>query len=232
VDQAQTYAIDVSIDGSFHGLDDGLPKGTVSADSNYIVTALLEEPELILDATCRKNPAIAPKQSCLTQVNGAVPSTSECLIDITLYGRSSLFDHVGSFFQDHDMHLQDPESCKHVVPYQNPHKLPRRDGRVIMTSELEKKGVSILFIENQRGADLLDELTSQQDLAEAAQPPSIRSKLQRSPLLAYRHINVYTDQNFRHQLQALTFMLQREQGWAWDGSRADIWELCEDGTDP
>lgn len=36
----------------------------------------------------------------------------------------------------------------------------------------------------------------------------------------------------RHQLQALTFMLGREQGWAWDGSRVDIWEFCEDGPDP
>lgn len=33
-----------------------------------------------------------------------------------------------------------------------------------------------------------------------------------------------------HQLQALTFMLQREQGWAWDGSRADIWELYSETT--
>lgn len=37
--------------------------------------------------------------------------------------------------------------------------------------------------------------------------------------------------NGRHQLQALTFMLHREQGWAWDGSKADIWEFCEDGTE-
>ncbi|UKZ46479.1 hypothetical protein TrVGV298_000683 [Trichoderma virens] len=33
-----------------------------------------------------------------------------------------------------------------------------------------------------------------------------------------------------HQLQALTFMLQREQGWAWDGSRADIWEFFAEST--
>ncbi|KAI8195213.1 alpha-1 6-mannosyltransferase subunit [Colletotrichum sp. SAR 10_65] len=30
--------------------------------------------------------------------------------------------------------------------------------------------------------------------------------------------------HIRHQKQALTFMLRREQGWAFDGTRPDIWE--------
>lgn len=230
-DQGQAHAIEVSSDGSFRGPDNTLPEGTISADSSYLVMALLDEPELVLDITCRKNSAAAPKQSRSTQANGAVPSTSGCLVDITLYGRASLFEDVGSFFEDHDVHLQDPESCKYDVPYQNPHKLPRNDGRVRMTSELGNKRAPILFIEDQRGTDLLDELTSHQDLAEAAQPPSIRSQLQRSPLRTFCHVAICIDLEFRHQLQALTFMLQREQGWAWDGSRADIWEFCEDETD-
>ncbi|KAK0724038.1 SNF2 family N-terminal domain-containing protein [Lasiosphaeris hirsuta] len=32
-----------------------------------------------------------------------------------------------------------------------------------------------------------------------------------------------------HQKQALTFMRQREQGWAFDGARPDIWEAVENG---
>lgn len=176
--EAQTYSITVGRDGSFHGLDSDLPKGTVSADSSYIITSLLDEPELILDMTCRKDDAAAQKQPRSSQANGAV-SSSKCLINITLYGRSSLFEDVGSFFEDYDRHLQDPESCKHIVPYHNPHKLPRSDGTVTLTSDLVKRVAASLFIEDQRGADLLDELTSQQDLAEAAQPPSIRSTLQR-----------------------------------------------------
>jgi hypothetical protein len=33
----------------------------------------------------------------------------------------------------------------------------------------------------------------------------------------------------RHQKQALSFMLQREQGWALDGKRPDIWEMKKIG---
>ncbi|KAL6906931.1 SNF2 family N-terminal domain-containing protein [Trichoderma evansii] len=53
----------------------------------------------------------------------------------------------------------------------------------------------------------VDILNSRQDWVETQQPDSIRTDMK------------------SHQLQALTFMLQREQGWAWDGSRADLWEL-------
>lgn len=166
--------------GSFRGVGSDLPKGTIAADCNYIVAALLEEPELILDITCRESSTILPKQPRSIQANGAISSTSGCLINITIYGRSSLFEDLGSFFEDHDVHLQDPEDCTRIVPYHNPHKLPSGDGRVILTSDLMKRDAISTFIEDeQRGADLLDELTSQQDLAEAQQPPSIRAKLQR-----------------------------------------------------
>lgn len=180
IDQPQTHAIQLDGDGCFRGLNDSLPTGSISAESTCIVAALLDEPELILDASCRKNPTIASRKSRASQVNGAKTSTSSCLIDIILYGRSYLYEEVGSFFEYHEVHLQDPENCKHIVPYHNPHKLPTSDGRELWTSELGKGAIIPLFIDKeQQGADLLDELTSQQDLTEAEQPPSVRSKLQR-----------------------------------------------------
>jgi hypothetical protein len=180
-DEAETYDIEISSDGSFHGLNNGLHQGTVSAETKSIVSALLDEPELILDVTCHKHNAAVSKKSHPSQVNGAVSSTSKCLIDITLYGRSTIFEDVGSFFEDHEVHLQDPTSCKHIVPYHNPHRLPRNDGLVILTSDLGKKETTSL-IGDHRGPDLLDKLTSQQDLAEAAQPPSIKSRLRKYSL--------------------------------------------------
>ncbi|EAA36359.2 hypothetical protein GE21DRAFT_2384 [Neurospora crassa] len=57
--------------------------------------------------------------------------------------------------------------------------------------------------------ELLDAITSAQDLPEADQPRAIRTKLA------------------RHQKQALTFMQRREEGWAFNGKHPDVWEYVE-----
>ncbi|PCG88574.1 SNF2-related [Penicillium occitanis (nom. inval.)] len=56
-----------------------------------------------------------------------------------------------------------------------------------------------------RHSELLDALDPQEDLPEASQPTEIRTQLE------------------RHQKQALTFMLRREQGWNFDSSSGDFW---------
>ncbi|KAK1253636.1 hypothetical protein MKX07_001713 [Trichoderma sp. CBMAI-0711] len=83
----------------------------------------------------------------------------------------------------------------------------------IWTSELAKEHAKSAIIEStQPRPELIDVLNSQEDLVETAQPGSIRSVMK------------------SHQLQALTFMLQREQGWAWEGGRPDLWEFCLEST--
>ncbi|KAL5313043.1 hypothetical protein ACEPPN_019470 [Leptodophora sp. 'Broadleaf-Isolate-01'] len=78
-----------------------------------------------------------------------------------------------------------------------------------MTSKLVLQGASLGAFnleEAPRQPDLLAILDSQEDLAEAPQPDAIQTTLE------------------RHQKQALSFMLQRERGWALNGQTPDIWE--------
>lgn len=157
-----------------------LPKGNISTDSNIILAGLLDEPGISLEINCRQDLSAAPKQPRAKQINSVTLTMKRCLVNIIIYGRSTLLEDVGSFFEEHDIHLQNPEGCQMIVPYNNPHKLPTPDGQLILTSELSGPHSNTIFIEEeQRGADLLDELTSQHDLAEAEQPPSIRTGLQR-----------------------------------------------------
>lgn len=157
-----------------------MPQGSISPGSVHIVAALSAEKELVLEMTCRKDPTKPTKPTRPGQLNGSMPSIRKCLVDIIIYGPPSYFEEVGSFFEDHDIHLQDPEDCQLDLPYQNPHKLPNQDGKTMLTSESKRRTDQVLIIEEeQRGADLLDTLNSQQDLAETEQPPSIRTKLQR-----------------------------------------------------
>ncbi|KAM0461239.1 hypothetical protein ACHAPV_004557 [Trichoderma viride] len=125
-----------------------------------------------------------------------------------LFGPQNLFDDVGSFFDEYNLYLQDPVGCSQNVLYRNPHKLSTESGLDIWTFNLDNDLAAPVSVGNApTRLDSIDLLNSQQDWAETQQPGSIRTKMQ------------------SHQLQALTFMLQREQGWAWDGSRPDIWEF-------
>lgn len=161
-------------------MNNNLPKGKISTGSNIILAGLLDEPEIILEISCRQDMSTAPKQARAQQVNSVTLSMKRCLVNIIIYGRSSLLDDVGSFFEEHDIHLQNPEGCQMIVPYNNPHKLPAPDETVILTSDLKGPHTNPIFIiEEQRGAELLDELESQHDLAESEQPPSIQTMLQR-----------------------------------------------------
>jgi SWI/SNF-related matrix-associated actin-dependent regulator of chromatin subfamily A3 len=180
-DQSQSYPVYFGgTGGSFHGINNHLPEGKLSTDSDIILAGLLDEPEIILEISCRQDLSPAPKQSRAKQIHSVTLTMKRSLVNIIIYGRSTLLEDVGSFFEEHDIHLQHPEGCQMIVPYNNPHKLPTPDEKVVPTSDLGGPHSNTIFIEEeQRRADLLDELTSQHDLAEAEQPPSIRTELQK-----------------------------------------------------
>lgn len=136
-----------------------------------------------------------------------VPSWS---LNIILYGPPTLEDGIGQFLSQHKMYLQDPIGCERRVPYKNPHIIPPEDGDVVMTDSLDSPlgnlGVELLNV----GPDLLAELVKcEEPLAETDSPDIVTTPL------------------FSHQKQALTFMLQREQGWQLDGCR-DVWTAQRD----
>ncbi|KAK4113157.1 hypothetical protein N656DRAFT_797686 [Canariomyces notabilis] len=193
------------------GSDDTL-LGTVDSEHAFLIADLLGENELELEVSVSsKEDGQASKKRSRPQA--FLSSTKPCLLDIVLYGPLQLFQDIGSYLQDHEFYLQDPVGCKRHVRYCNPHRLPPLDAEVmVFTSTLAVQQAHAVEMQNigQR-PDLLEVLDSQHDLEEAAQPPAVKTILE------------------KHQKKALTFMLLREQGWAWDGSRPDIWEAQENG---
>ncbi|PON22550.1 hypothetical protein TGAM01_v208634 [Trichoderma gamsii] len=199
----QRFAVQLDSSHGFHCINDASIKGKINLDFINITNACCENEDLTLQVICY----VDAIQSSIA------PLSTPCRLDMILFGPHSLFEDVGSFFEEYNLYLQDPVGCSQNVLYRNPHRLSAESGPDIWTFNLDKEVAAPFSVENaQTRLGSIDILNSQQDWAETKQPGSIRTKMQ------------------SHQLQALTFMLQREQGWAWDGSRADIWELYSETT--
>jgi hypothetical protein len=180
--------------------------GKLDPDFTQLLSDLLEERGLDLESYASSIDDQPNPRARTIRFHG---SSRFCRLDIILYGPLDLFDDLGTYLQERNIFLQDPIGCERNVRYCNPHRLPPTDPSVhVLTSSLTKCAGYVSEMEFIAARpELLDILNSQEDLPEAAQPPSIKTKLA------------------RHQKQALTFMLERENGWACDGSRPDIWKV-------
>lgn len=98
-----------------------------------------------------------------------------------MFGFLDLLDDIGTFFQEQDVYLQDPTQCDRHVRYCNPHRLSSMEpDRCIWTSDLGKSTTQLLeFTTSLTTPEILDAITSAQDLPEADQPQAIRTALAR-----------------------------------------------------
>ncbi|KAG8532187.1 uncharacterized protein KY384_003828 [Bacidia gigantensis] len=132
-----------------------------------------------------------------------------CLYAV-LYGSSALFENVGAFVARCNIFLQDPRHCILDVLYRNPQCLSPKNGEILRTRDLEH-GVGLdTSINNVNPNDLFAELAEQDDLVEAMVPSVLSTGLR------------------RHQKQALTFMMHREQGWDFKQKYKDLWQENKD----
>ncbi|GAP89897.2 putative alpha- -mannosyltransferase [Rosellinia necatrix] len=177
--------------------------GRVHSSHSQMIWGLLEEDTLQIFVSC-----ITKKDSFTRPARGlrGLP----CSLELTVYGPIDLLDEIGNWFQEQKVYLQDPQLCHLNVKYCNPQKLSTSElGSCPLVSEVTmNKGISIEMRTISPQASFLDNLQSRNDILEAQQPTAIRSTLK------------------RHQKQALTFMTQRERGWAFDKEYIDIWEAC------
>ena len=125
-----------------------------------------------------------------------------------LYGPSTLFEAVGTFAAKCRLYLQHPKHCNRDVPYRSPHCLSPEDGHTISTFDLDAASSSLGCLELEIPANPIDLF------ADAAEQNALSE--------AYTSSNLSTEL-YKHQKQALTFMMQRERGWAMDGQHKDIW---------
>ncbi|KAK2007911.1 hypothetical protein LZ32DRAFT_641022 [Colletotrichum eremochloae] len=215
---ASSYAVKLESPGSFVGTQDSNLNGVISSDFIYLTAALFADTYIELQVVCSITEDALKMANSEKRFRGPTMMT-KCSLEIILYGQSNHSDDISLFidqcnetFKDQPkLYLQDPVGCDRNVRYCNPQRLPPLDPTTYQyTQELEQKRQSFVEMEDlEPPPELLELLDSQEDLPEAPQPPTIATPLK------------------RHQKQALTFMLRREQGWAFDGTRPDIWEAEE-----
>ena len=191
-------------------LGSNLVFGKLDADGRKILGVLGKEMAIQLLADYNVHQSQAFGKSMRRSRDKFKPSTSRPSLQIfaTLYGPSTLFEAVGAFAAKCHLYLQHPRHCDRDVPYQNPHCLSPEDGRIVSTFDLHTTlgplSHSCLDI-SANPIDLFADFAEQDALSEAYAPQNLSTEL------------------YKHQKQALTFMLKRERGWAMDGHHKDIW---------
>ncbi|RMJ17029.1 hypothetical protein CDV36_003298 [Fusarium kuroshium] len=176
--------------------------GSILSEHGQMIQGLLDEETLDLHVFCTIEDSSQQKTRS---------TPLQCTLEITVYGPLELFDEIGTWFEDYQVYLQDPRDCHIDARYCNPHRLSSDDlPSCPFLSEVISKGSKTLHLENMpQQEDLLDMLGGHDDLEETEQPQAINGSLR------------------RHQKQALTFMLLREQGWAFRDKRPDVWEMID-----
>ncbi|PMD57317.1 uncharacterized protein K444DRAFT_644904 [Hyaloscypha bicolor E] len=132
-------------------------------------------------------------------------------LNVIIYGSVMVEDVVGQYLSKNRMYLQDPVDCERNVLYRNPHMIST-DGGIVMTDSFMTPPIPIEVERLSIGPDLLAQLMAEQTSLPEMEPPS-----------------TVTTALFRHQKQALTFMVRREQGWDLK-STGDIW--IEEDSEP
>ena len=135
-------------------------------------------------------------------------SSSSLELFATIYGPNTLFEAVGVFAAKCHLYLQHPRHCNRNVPYQNPHCLSPKDSRIVYTFDLNATMGPFSCPGQEIPAnpiDLFADAAEQDTLSDTYAPRNLSTEL------------------YKHQRQALTFMMQRERGWAMDGHHRDIW---------
>ncbi|KAF7522527.1 hypothetical protein G7054_g12116 [Neopestalotiopsis clavispora] len=182
-------------------------QGNLHVDYGQMMQMLLDEEMLQLFVTCSTS-KIEQSSRNSSKLSALIP----CTLDIVVYGPSSLHKEIGPWFQQFDIFLQDPRICHLDAKYFNPHRLSADFNCCQLLSEvISKSAVPIQLSEISQRPDLLSILSECQDLEEAPQPAIIGSILK------------------RHQKQALSFMLSRENGWGFchRQKKPDLWVVVD-----
>ncbi|KAJ4203089.1 hypothetical protein NW759_015197 [Fusarium solani] len=149
--------------------------GSILSEHGQMIQGLLDEETLDLYVVC----TIQESQGSAQQKTRSAPL--QCTLEITVYGPLELFDEIGTWFEDYQVYLQDPQDCHIDVRYYNPHRLSSDDlSSCPLVSEVILKGSKTLHLESMpQQEDLLDMLGSHDDLEETEQPKVIKGSLRR-----------------------------------------------------
>ncbi|KAL8824558.1 MAG: hypothetical protein Q9191_004973 [Dirinaria sp. TL-2023a] len=189
--------------------------GTILFANHKVLSVLQRELSLQIYADYARSLELrsSNQPSKRRQNNATDPTKPSLELSIILYGRPALFEAVGQFAARCNMYLQHPNHCDRNVLYMNPHCLSSPKEIRIMTHDLDADLAGFANQNTQFPAnpiDLFTDTNHQEELAESGTPCALRTAL------------------YKHQKQALTFMMDRETGWSFDGRHRDIWREEKD----
>ncbi|KAK2593643.1 hypothetical protein QQS21_008647 [Conoideocrella luteorostrata] len=201
------FEVQLDSSNNFSAKDYPGVSGQILSEHGQMIQGLLDEKTLNLYISCTIDDSQTSETKKTTRISMMLP----CFLEITVYGPSELFDEIGTWFEQYQIYLQDPRDSHLEAKYYNPHRLSSDDiASCLLVSEVIDQGPKALQLETITDQpDLLDMLSSHEDLEEAPQPVAINRELR------------------RHQKQALTFMLRRERGWAFHDQKPDVWEIVD-----
>lgn len=171
------------------------------------------------DGTLQLQVMLHPSSKTTTTQKRNTNDTHTLPVSIIVYGPIEAFEHVGRFFDECELFLQDPFGCDRNVPYHNPHRLTSNDAPR-MTFELGSCPMQRKRVTELHYSDFLDDLISPESLPELPTPPSLHTSLLSCVLSSTSECTCLLT---RHQRQALYFMKRRELGWALNESGRDVW---------
>lgn len=151
-------------------------QGRIHTDHGQMMQGLLEDSTLILFVTCTPS-----KGGQNTRKGFKASVVLPCTLDVVVYGPLNMSEDIGSWFEDYDIYLQDPQTCHLEAKYLNPHRLSSANvGSCSLLSEVvSKTGTLMQLSKIQPRPDLFSTLNSSTDLEEAPQPANMTSTLQR-----------------------------------------------------
>lgn len=146
-----------------------------------MIQGLLDEVSLKLFVSC----VVDDTQTTEAPKRSFCPSPIPCTLQITVYGPLDIFEEIGIWFGDYEVFLQDPQQCHRNVRYCNPHRLSSDDATSsTYLSDVVSRDSNSLHLEIiSQQPDLLDELSSHDNLEEAPQPSAIKRELRRQVIL-------------------------------------------------
>ncbi|KAF7954691.1 hypothetical protein EAE96_005810 [Botrytis aclada] len=132
-------------------------------------------------------------------------------LNVIIFGPNRFVEKIGEYLSIRKMYLQDTLGCERCVLYRNPHAMTS-DTEEVITTDLSILAPACHGVEELKsGPDLLAQLMEgEAPLRETEAPRIVKTSL------------------FRHQKQALTFMLRREEGWNFNDVASDIWSWRSD----
>lgn len=149
--------------------------GRILPEHGQMIQGLLDEQALDLHVSCTLDSEPAARKSSRSFVQ------LSCVLDITVYGPLNLFEEIGTWFQEYEVYLQDPQVCHLNVRYSNPQRLSSDDlDSCPLVSEVVSQTSRLAHLQDvTERPDLLDILSSYVELEESPQPAVIRAVLKR-----------------------------------------------------